>query len=257
MKTIKGIRLMKNMEKISAITCYDANMAKIADSCGIDILLVGDSVANVLLGYKDTKSISTEEMLHHCRAVARAKPKGLIVGDMPIHSYGNGKTALQNAKKFIATGCDAVKIEGAKIGVVKVLRKNKIEVMGHVGLLPQTARSYKVKGKEMREAKRILDNAVALDEAGCFAVVLECIPMQLAKKITEAVSCPAIGIGAGKYCDGQVLVVNDMLGFNADGFRPKFVKRYANLADEARKAIAEFREEVKEGRYPGRGFAYA
>lgn len=257
MASASEIRAMKCRRKIAALTSYDALMASIVDSCGIDIILVGDSVANVLLGYPDTKTISIEEMLHHVKAVARAKPCALIVGDMPVNTYRNPREAIVNAKKFIEAGCGAVKIEGYRKGIASALRKSGIEVMGHVGLLPQTAKNYKVKGRESKEAKKIIGDAMELDREDCFAIVLECIPSSLAKEITSKVSCPTIGIGAGSYCDGQILVVNDILGFTKEGFKaPKFVKRYANLSEAVKKAVSEFAKEAREGKYPEKVHSY-
>ncbi|MFH1256475.1 MAG: 3-methyl-2-oxobutanoate hydroxymethyltransferase [Candidatus Diapherotrites archaeon] len=256
-KTVREILSMKGKEKICMLTAYDAPTAKLLSDAGIEIILVGDSVANTLLGYESTKEISMNEMLHHTAAVARAKPEALIVADMPINSYENKKIALRNAQRFLSAGADAVKIEGAKIEVVKALRLKRIQVMGHLGLLPQSAKKFSVKGKNFEEAKRILDDAILLERAGCFSIVLECIPAALASKITKSVSIPTIGIGAGPLCDGQVLVINDLLGFNADeNFKPKFVKRYANLNQEILRAVKEFRREVKERKFPSKELCY-
>ena len=254
MKTDK-LRQMKGKEKIVMVTAYDALMAKLVEP-EADIVLVGDSVANVLLGYKDTKSITMAEMLHHCRAVVRAGTEKLVVGDMPINSYNTPEEAVENAKKFIDAGCDAVKFEGAKIEEAKALRKEKIELMGHLGLLPQSAEEYRVQGKENKDAEQLIKDAVALDEAGCFAIVLECVLAELAEKITEKVKCPTIGIGAGPKTDGQVLVINDLLGFTATDSKAKFVKGYANIGETIKKAVKEFREDVKEERYPDEEFCY-
>jgi 3-methyl-2-oxobutanoate hydroxymethyltransferase len=253
---ISKLAAMKSREKIAMLTAYDANTTKLIDSCGIDLILVGDSVANVLLGYENTTKISMQEMLHHVAAVCRAKPNASVVADMPIHSYDNPKIALENAKKFLSVGADAVKVEGPKIDVVKELVKNKIPVQGHIGLLPQTMLDYKVQGKTDEIANKIIADAVALDKAGIFSLVIECVPAALGKKITESVSVPTIGIGAGADCDGQVLVINDLVGMNSGDFRPKFVKQYANLKNDFLNAVNNYKKEVKERKFPSEEFSY-
>lgn len=255
MEKTEKIKAMKGKEKITMLTAYDAVTAELLGSCGIDIILVGDSVANVLLGYEDTQSISMNEMLHHVSAVCRVKPNALVVADMPIGSYSNPKIALENAEKFMGAGAGAVKLEGAFIAAVLKLVQNNIPVMGHVGLLPQSMKP-KVQGKEQAEAEKIISDAKVLSDSGCFSIVIEAVPSALGKKITESVSVPTIGIGAGPDCDGQVLVINDLVNFNASDFKPKFVKQYANLKEEFLSAVKAYRKDVKSGKFPGKEFCY-
>lgn len=249
------LRTKKGKEKIIMLTAYDYQMAKILDEAEIDLILVGDSLGMVIQGYTDTRSVTIEDMLYHTRAVARGAKNTPIIGDMPIHSDRTADDALRNAKGFLEAGAQGVKIEGNKSKVVKTLLNAKIPVMGHVGLLPQTAERYRLKGKKPDEAKRILHDALELDNLGVFSMVLECMPESLAKRITEAVKTPTIGIGAGKYCDGQVLVINDMLGFD-ESFAPKYLKRYASLNRIVKEAIARFKEEVSNGVYPDKEHTY-
>ncbi len=241
----------KSGKKIVMLTAYDYPIAKILDETGIDLILVGDSVAMAVLGLKDTKSMGMQEMLHHAKAVCRAVKNAIVVGDMPINTYNNSKDALENAKKFIEAGCDAVKLEGCKTDEVKTLLKNGIPVMGHLGLLPQTAEKYAVQGKTLEEAEKILQESISLNQLGIFSLVLECVPIDLAKKITESISCPTIGIGAGIHCSGQVLVITDVLGLNKD-FNPKFVKKYLNLHEEISKAVTEFKSDVEKQKFPAK-----
>lgn len=249
------LRMRKGKEKIIMLTAYDYQIAKILDEAGIDLILVGDSLGMVIQGYTNTKSVTIEDMLYHTRAVARGAKNTPIVGDMPIECDKSVKDALKNAKRFLEAGAQGVKIEGNKSKVVKALLNAGIPVMGHVGLLPQTAESYRVKGKQPTEAQKILDEALKLDKLGVFSIVLECMPESLAKRITEAVRAPTIGIGAGKHCDGQVLVINDMLGFDLS-FAPKYLKRYANLNKIIKEAIARFEQEVSKGIYPDKEHTY-
>lgn len=242
-------------KKIVMLTAYDYQMAKILDETGIDLILVGDSLGMTVLGYKDTKSVTMEDMIHHVRAVARGAKKTPIVGDMPINSCNKVEDAVENAKRFLEAGAHGVKIEGNRPEIAKALLNEGIPVMGHVGLLPQTAERYRLRGKEKVEAEKIFRDAVELDEIGVFAIVLECIPESLAKRITETVEAPTIGIGAGKYCDGQVLVINDMLGFD-ESFSPKYLKRYASLGREIKRAVAKFRDEVLSETYPDEEHTY-
>jgi 3-methyl-2-oxobutanoate hydroxymethyltransferase len=249
------LRMKKGKEKIIMLTAYDYQMAKILDEAGIDLILVGDSLGMVIQGHTDTKSVTMEDMIYHTRAVARGAKNTPIVGDMPINSDRTVEDALKNAKRFLEAGAHGVKIEGNKSRVVKALLDAGIPVMGHVGLLPQTAERYRVKGKQPEEAQKIFSDALALDKLGVFSIVLECMPESLAKRITEAVRAPTIGIGAGKYCDGQVLVINDMLGFD-ESFAPKYLKRYANLNKIIKEAVARFEEEVSRGIYPDKEHTY-
>jgi 3-methyl-2-oxobutanoate hydroxymethyltransferase len=249
------IKQKKDKVKIIMLTAYDYQTAKTLDEMKIDLILVGDSLGMVFQGYDNTKSVAMEDMVYHTRAVARGAKNTPIIGDMPINSYLTVETALENAQRFLNAGAQGVKIEGSQPQIVKALVMSKIPVMGHVGMLPQTAESYKVKGKTPDEAEKIVQDALELDSNGVFSIVIECIPEDLAKKITELVKVPTIGIGAGRFCDGQVLVINDMLGMS-DGFSPKFVKPYANLNAVVKEAVARFREEVFTGKYPDREHTY-
>jgi 3-methyl-2-oxobutanoate hydroxymethyltransferase len=256
-KSINSIKSMKGKELISMITAYDAVFSEFASISGIDLILVGDSVANTMLGYKNTKLISMNEMIHHVKAVARAKPVIPIVADMPKGSYSTPKKALRNAKLFLNAGANAVKLEGVKYHkAIRTLRKHGIEVMGHIGLLPQTAKKYCVQGKKPSESKKLINDAVVLDSMNCFSIVMECIPSNLAEEITSIISCPTIGIGAGPKCDGQVLVVNDLIGLHAKSFKPKFVKRYIDLAPQIIHALNKFSLEVKQGKFPSKKESY-
>jgi len=245
----------KGKEKIIMLTAYDHQIAKILDEEGIDIILVGDSLGMVVQGYTNTKNVTMEDMLYHTRAVARGAKKTPTIGDMPINSDNTVEDALRNARRFLKAGAQGVKIEGNKTEIVEGLISNRIPVMGHVGLLPQTAPAYRVRGKAPEEAQRILQDAIELDKLGVFTMVLESIPAGLAKKVTEAVATPTIGIGAGRHCDGQVLVINDMLGLDPT-FSPKYVKRYANLNQIIKQAVEDFRQDVRAGDYPDEEHTY-
>lgn len=249
------IRQKKGKEKIIMLTAYDCQIAKILDEVEIDLILVGDSLGMVVQGYENTKSVTMMDMIYHTRAVARGAKNTPIIGDMPINSYRTAQEGFENARRFLDAGAHGVKIEGNKPDIVEALMAAGIPVMGHVGMLPQTAETYKVTGKTVEEAERIFQDAVELDRSGAFSTVLECIPENLAKRITEAVKSPTIGIGAGRYCDGQVLVTNDMLGLDED-FKAKFVKRYANLNATIKDAVSKFREEVIIGKYPDAEHTY-
>jgi 3-methyl-2-oxobutanoate hydroxymethyltransferase len=249
------IRRKKGREKVIMLTAYDYQTAKILDEMRIDLILVGDSLGTVIQGHSDTKRVTMEDMIYHTRAVARGTKDVPIIGDMPINSYNVPDESLKNAMRFLDAGAHGVKIEGNKPDVVKTLVEAGIPVMGHVGMLPQTAESYRVKGKTTEEAERILEDAIQLDASSVFSIVLECIPESLAEKITSRVTAPTIGIGAGKYCDGQVLVINDMLGLDKD-FKPKFVKKYVDLNSTVKDAVAKFREEVLTGKYPDEEHTY-
>lgn len=240
------------------LTAYDFPSSFIASEAGVDLILVGDSAANVVHGMKSTTEIGMNEMLLHARAVARAKPKCVIVGDMPFKSYQTPQIALENAEKFLEAGANAVKIEGAKMEIVQTLVFSKIKVMGHLGYLPQTDAKPRVKGRENEaEANQLLEDAIALEKAGISWLVLELVPEKIAKKITESISIPTIGIGAGRFCSGQVLVFHDLLGLNPDdSFKPKFLKRYANLKKEAITAVKKYCREVRSGKFPGKENAY-
>lgn len=247
MATPHQIKSMKSMQKIVMLTAYDYPMAKLMDNI-VDIILVGDSLGMVVLGYETTTKVAMDDMIRATEAVARAAKNALIVCDLPLGTYNNKTYALKNANLLLKAGANAVKIEN-KPEIAEFLVKNGIEVMGHIGLTPQTITNFKVQGKNEEDAKRLLSLAKACDKAGCFSLVLECIPLDLAKTITETIPIPTIGIGAGIYCDGQVLVTHDILGL-FEVFKPKFVKRYAQIGKEMKKAFEHYAKEVREGKFP-------
>lgn len=261
--TVRDIRAMKESgEKITMLTAYDARFAGLIDRAGIDLVLVGDSLGMVLLGYDSTVPVTMEEMLHHARAAKRGINRAVLVGDMPFLSYqADQRDAIMNAGRFLKeAGCDAVKVEGGEeiCQTVAAIARAGIPVMGHIGLTPQTAGQlggYKVQGKDVDSARKLLHAAKALDRAGAFALVLECIPDRLAGAISRAVAIPTIGIGAGPQCDGQVLVTHDLLGM-FEKFIPRFVKQYAQLAPQIKEAIAAFRDEVQSGAYPDEAHSF-
>ncbi|MEE8354567.1 MAG: 3-methyl-2-oxobutanoate hydroxymethyltransferase [Candidatus Bathyarchaeia archaeon] len=246
---VEGVRRLKGVRKITVLTAYDYQTARIIDAAGIDMILVGDSLGMVVLGYEDTKQVTMEDMIRHTQAVARGVRSAVVVGDLPIHSYGTVEDALVNAGRLMEAGAHAVKLEGNRPDIVKALMDGGIPVQGHLGLLPQTAQSMKVRGKRRSEAERILADAMELDALGVFSLVLECIPMDLARQITEAVETPTIGIGAGVHCDGQVLVVNDMLGMD-EGYSPRHANAYLNLNELIGEAVKGYIEDVKSERFP-------
>lgn len=243
-------------EKITVLTAYDYQMAKLVDEAGIDCILVGDSLGMVVLGYENTLEVTVEDMIHHTRAVARGSNRALIVADMPFLSYHiNTEEAVRNAGKIIQKGkAHAVKLEGGieVIDKIKAIINANIPVLGHIGLTPQSVNvfgGFKVQGKDEKRAKKLIEDAIELEKSGVFGIVLEGIPEKLAKIITEKLTIPTIGIGAGSECDGQVLVVNDMLGM-FDNFVPKFVKQYANLKDNITSGVKEYIKEVKNKDFP-------
>ncbi len=255
--TIGQIKEMKQKgEKIAMLTSYDYSTAKIVDEAGIPLILVGDSLGVVMLGYESTIPVTMEEMLHHTKAVVRGTKHALIVGDMPFMTYHvSVEDAVRNAGRFIQEGdCQAVKMEGG-VGVAEKVRRVVqcgIPVMGHIGLTPQSVNQlsgFKIQGKTPEAAKRLLEDARALEEAGAFAVVIETVPAQLSALITQKVGIPTIGIGAGAGCDGQVQVINDMLGSFSD-FVPKHAKQYVKLTEIIGKAVADYSAEVKSGAFP-------
>ncbi len=256
--TTQTIRKMKqDGKKITMLTAYDYSMAALLDQVGIDILLVGDSLGMVVLGYETTLPVTMEEMLHHTRAVSRSVRRAMVVGDMPFMSYQiSAEQALENAGRFLKeANAHAVKLEGGQeiADTVKKIVESGIPVMGHLGLTPQSIHQlggYGVQGKESKAARKMIQDAKALEAAGIFSLVLECVPTSLAKVITEEISVPTIGIGAGIHCDGQVLVTHDLLGF-FEKFIPKFVKRYAELNKSVKEAVRQFIEEVQTGKFPG------
>ncbi|MEO0123509.1 MAG: 3-methyl-2-oxobutanoate hydroxymethyltransferase [candidate division WOR-3 bacterium] len=255
------IQMKKKKEKIACLTAYDYPTAKILDEAGIEIILVGDSAANVVAGEKNTLPITMSDMLYHTKVVARAVKNALVITDMPFLSYQCSiDETVKNAGSFLKMGAAGVKIEGAGpiLKTIERLVQLGIPVMGHLGLTPQSIHKfggYKLRGKTKKEAGQIIKDAKQLESAGCFAIVLEKVPMQLAKRITKMLKIPTIGIGAGPYCDGQILVLHDMLGFYED-FKPKFVKRYANVGFEIKKAVLTYINEVKVGIYPDKEHSF-
>ncbi|MBN1683053.1 3-methyl-2-oxobutanoate hydroxymethyltransferase [Candidatus Bathyarchaeota archaeon] len=240
---------MKGSQKVTMLTAYDYQIAKILDESGIDMILVGDSLGNVVLGYEGTKQVTMNDMERHIAAVARGVKKAHIIGDMPIASYNNVSDALKNAKKLINAGAHSVKLEGLNPEVIRALVSSGMPVLGHLGLLPQTAVDLKVKGKKRDEADRIFSDALELDKLGVYGIVLECIPVGLAKKITDNVNALTIGIGAGVHCDGQVLVINDMLGM-LHNHKPKHVKQYVNIYEVIKTATQNYISDVKGEKFP-------
>lgn len=249
-------------KKLSMLTAYDYSTASLLDAAGINGILVGDSLGNVILGYEDTISVTMEDMIHHGAAVSRGAKNALVVVDMPFMSYqGSVYDALKNAGRLMKEGrANAVKLEGGSevVPQIQAIVQAGIPVMGHLGLTPQSINAfggYKVQGKDEAAAQKLLDDAKAIAAAGVFAIVLECVPSALAKKVTEAVDVPTIGIGAGADCDGQILVYQDMLGMFSD-FTPKFVKRYANIGEAMKAAFKGYIDEVCEGTFPAPEHGY-
>ncbi|HEX9681788.1 MAG TPA: 3-methyl-2-oxobutanoate hydroxymethyltransferase [Acidimicrobiales bacterium] len=248
-------------DPIVMVTAYDAPGARIADEAGVDIILVGDSVAMVVLGYDDTLQVTVDDIAHHTAAVARANPRPLVVGDMPWMSYHTSvESAVDNAARLVRAGAQAVKLEGGRkrLPVIEAILAAEMPVMGHLGLTPQSVHAmggYKVQGKAVDAAEELVADARALAEAGCFSIVLEGVPDQVAAMITDAVPVPTIGIGAGPSCDGQVLVFHDLLGIE-DRIRPKFVRRYATLKADAVEAMAAFAHDVRTHQFPADGESY-
>jgi 3-methyl-2-oxobutanoate hydroxymethyltransferase len=246
-KSAEQIKDMKGKEKISVLTCYDYSFAKAIDG-NVDIILVGDSLGNVILGYNRTKNVKIEDMLRHVSAVRRGTPNTFVVADLPFGSYNNEKDAIKNANLLIKSGADAIKPEG-KPEIVQFLVKSGIKVMGHLGLLPQTAEKLGIVGRDEKDAEIILEEAKKIESAGAFCLVIESIPLLLAKKITDSIKIPTIGIGAGNKCDGQVLVLYDMLGLYPD-FEPKFARKYLNLKEDIKNAVESYSKDVKSGNFP-------
>ncbi len=252
------LEMKEKGEKLVALTAYDVLLARLVEESGVDLILIGDSLGQVVLGYSSTIPVTLEEMIHHGKAVRRGAPGTFLVLDMPFLTYQvSTEDAMRNAGRVLKeTGVEAVKLEGgggAICQTVEVLVRAGIPVMGHIGLTPQSVHAlggYRVQGREDAAAERLRHQARALEEAGCFALVLELVPAELAREITESLVIPTIGIGAGPHCDGQVLVLHDALGLNA-GFRPKFLKRFGNLDEDVRKALGSYVREVREGSYPG------
>ena len=261
--TILRLKEMKESgEKIAMLTAYDYPFASIVDEAGIEIILVGDSLGMVVLGYDSTIPVTLDDTIRHTQAVVRGTKRAMVVADMPFLTYQVGPShALLNAGRLIQEGgAQAVKLEGGRevAQTVHTIVSAGIPVMGHLGLTPQSVHQfggYKVQGKTEEAAKRLKEDALILQEAGAFSIVLEAVPMELAKEVTESLSIPTIGIGAGPHCDGQVLVLHDLLGV-FQRFTPKFVKRYAEIGQEAKRAIEQYRDEVKEGKFPSEEHSY-
>jgi 3-methyl-2-oxobutanoate hydroxymethyltransferase len=262
MVTIDSILAMKKkQDKIVCLTAYDYPTARILDEAGVDIVLVGDSAANVFAGEKTTLPITMEEMLYHARVVNRAVKNALVIGDMPFLSYQTSVSdAIYNAGRFLKEGACGVKIEGGApmADTVRRLVDLGIPVMGHLGLTPQSIHKfggYKLQGKTEKDGLNMIEDAKLLESSGCFSIVLEKIPANLARQITEIISIPTIGIGAGPHCDGQILVLHDMIGLFED-FTPKFVKKYAFIGETIRQAVLQYKKEVKEGTYPDKEHSF-
>ena len=262
--TIPALQSKKaNKEKITALTAYDFPIARIVDDAGIDLVLVGDSLGMVVLGYDNTIPVTMDEMIHHTKPVVRAVKRALVIGDMPYFSFHlSTEETVFNASRFIKeAGAQGVKIEGAskkRLKLIESLVEAEIPVMGHVGLTPQSIHhigQFKVKGSEKGEARKVIQDAVNLEKAGVFAVILECIPMELAGIITEKLKVPTIGIGAGPRCDGQILVFHDLVGYSS-GYLPKFVKKYADLHGIISQAVGKYKEDVQKGVFPDDEHSY-
>ncbi len=267
--SVQDILAMKSKRKITMLTAYDYPLASLIDKAGIDIILVGDSVANVVLGLGSTTQVGMTEMIHHAKAVTRAVTHALVVGDMPYGSYqampdGRQVTvedSVRNAARFINEAkCDVVKLEWFDrcLEVAEKIIKTGIPVMGHIGLTPQTAEKiggFKVQGKDAEAAKKLIEQAQALEKIGCFSIVLECVPDKIAGLVTKKLKIPTIGIGAGVNCDGQVLVTHDLLGL-FERFTPKFVKKYINLSPLITQAIGEYKNEVLQGKFPAQEHSF-
>ncbi|MEA2902556.1 MAG: 3-methyl-2-oxobutanoate hydroxymethyltransferase [Actinomycetota bacterium] len=259
--TAPTIRAGKGGTPLVMVTAYDAPTARIADDAGVDVILVGDSVAMVVLGYEDTLQVTVADMAHHVGAVARARPRALVVADMPWLSYHlSTEDAVRNAAALVRAGAAAVKLEGgrARVAVVEALVDAQIPVMGHLGLTPQSVHAlggYRVQGQQTEAATALVDDARALAGAGCFAIVLECVPREVAALVTREVPVPTIGIGAGPDCDGQVLVLHDLLGLE-DRIAPKFVRRYGALKTDAVAAVAAYAADVRARSFPSDAESY-
>jgi len=259
--TVPAVRARKGGVPLVMVTAYDAPTARIADEAGVDVILVGDSVAMVVLGYDDTLQVTVQDMAHHTAAVARTRPHALVVADLPWMSYHLGDTdAVRNAATLVRAGAQAVKLEGGRkrVPVVHALVDAEIPVMGHLGLTPQSVHAmggFKVQAKDASAARGLVDDAVALAGAGCFSLVLEGVPDRVARAVTEAVDIPTIGIGAGAWCDGQVLVFHDIAGLE-DRVLPKFVRRYGSLKADGVAAISAFAADVRAGRFPNDAESY-
>ena len=255
-KKILDLIKKKNKSKIVSLTAYSKNVASIIDKY-CDIVLVGDSLGSVLYNFSSTKKVTLDMMIEHSKSVRMGIKKSLMVVDMPYGTYKNPNEALKNAKKIISkTKCDAIKLEGGKkvVQIIKTLIKNKIPVMGHLGVLPQSATSFRFKGKEKTERKIILRDSKLLEEAGVFSIVLECVESSLAKEVTKTINIPTIGIGASVHCDGQVLVTDDLIGLNK--IKVRFVKRYSNIEKQINDAVLKFKKDVVTSKFPTKKHSY-
>jgi 3-methyl-2-oxobutanoate hydroxymethyltransferase len=256
------LNMKRKGEKIAALTSYDYLSTKILDEGGIDLILVGDSLGMVIMGYENTLPVTMEEMIHHLKAVTRARPRALVAGDLPFMSYqASVEDAVRNAGRLVKEGgAESVKLEGGEryVPVIEAIVQASIPVVGHLGLTPQSLYQlggYKIQGKDEESAERLYQDALSLEKAGCFSIVLEGIPWQLARRITQGVSIPTIGIGAGSYCDGQVLVLYDMLGIH-EGTLPRFVKEYGDIGEQMKRAVSQYISDVKEGIFPSMEHSY-
>ena len=258
---VRASKVRDGHDPLVMVTAYDAPGARMADAAGVDLILVGDSLAMVVLGYEDTLQVTVDDIAHHTAAVARARPHPLVVGDLPWMSYHvSPADTVRNAATLVRAGAQAVKLEGGRkrLPMVEAILDAEIPVMGHLGLTPQsmhTMGGFKVQGREQQAALELVADAKALAHAGCFAIVLEGVPDQVARLITDAVDVPTIGIGAGPHCDGQVLVFHDLLGIE-ERLVPKFVRRYASLRDEGVAALEAFAADVRSGRFPNDSESY-
>jgi len=255
-KKILNLIKKKNNTKIVSLTAYSKNVSSIIDNY-CDIVLVGDSLGSVLYNYKSTREVSLNSMIEHSKSVRMGVKKSLMVVDMPHNTYRNSKEALKNAKKIMfKTKCDAVKLEGGKkiYQIIKTLIKNKIPVMGHLGLLPQSDKTFKFKGKKKSERDKILNDAKLLENAGVFSIVLECVESSLAKKITSEIKVPTIGIGSSNTCDGQILVFDDLVGLNPINVR--FVKKYINIRKNLKTAVSKYSKDVRRKKFPLKKHSY-
>ncbi|MDR1376975.1 MAG: 3-methyl-2-oxobutanoate hydroxymethyltransferase [Synergistaceae bacterium] len=259
--TIQKLYEMKSKgEKISYVTAYDYGQASLVEKAEIELILVGDSLSMTMLGNASTVPLTTDEMIHHIKAVVKGASSPMIVGDLVFGSYNEGpEQAIRSANRLLKEGgCDVVKLEGCMPEIVSAMVKAGIGVQGHIGLTPQTAGllgGFKLQGKNLDAAKKIIDEAKALEQAGAFSLVVECVPEELGRAITEAVKMPVIGIGAGRYCDGQVLVYHDLLGL-FDRFTPKFVKKYANIGEQIVSALKDYKNEVRQVKFPSDEYVF-
>jgi len=260
---LNEIRNLKGRRKITMLTAYDYPIAELVDKAGIDMILVGDSLANVVLGLDSTTKVGMPEMLHHTKAVRRAVKNSLLIADMPYDSYQlHPEESVKNAQRFVnEAGAQAIKLEWFErcLEVTEMIVKAGIPVMGHIGLTPQTADKiggFKVQGKDAEAAQRLIEQAVELEKRSCFAILLECVPDKISALISNKIKIPTIGIGAGVHCDGQVLVIHDMLGLFSR-YTPKFVKKYANLSPLISKAVEDFKNEVIQEKFPTEQYSFS